>query len=87
MRNKHSGFIEYLEKAEEAISGDFEIPPHLIDLLHPRNKDVDIDVSTETLEQRLAAASGEAHEIFMTKTMLLKYKALLELAKLIRLQI
>lgn len=67
LRNKHSGFIEYLEKAEEAISGDFEIPSHLIDLLHPRNKDVDIDISTETLEQRLAAASGEAHEIFMTK--------------------
>ncbi|EPP14402.1 hypothetical protein [Megasphaera sp. NM10] len=39
----------------------------MVDLLHPKNKVSDIHEKVETLEKRLAAASGEAPEIFMTK--------------------
>lgn len=67
LRNKNSGIIEYLDKSMDAIQNGLEIPPHLVDLLHPKNKVSDIHEKVETLEKRLAAASGEAPEIFMTK--------------------
>lgn len=67
LRNKNSGIIEYLDKSMDAIQNGLEIPPHLIDLLHPKNKVSGIHEKVETLEKRLAAASGEAPEIFMTK--------------------
>lgn len=67
LRNKNSGIIEYLDKSMDAIQNGLEIPPHLIDLLHPKNKISEIHEEVETLEKRLAAASGEAPEIFMTK--------------------
>lgn len=67
LRNKNSGIIEDLDKSMDAIQNGLEIPPHLIDLLHPKNKVSGIHEKVETLEKRLAAASGEAPEIFMTK--------------------
>ncbi len=69
MRKRTSGLRDFLEKAQKALREGMTIPPHLLGLLRPKDREkvVNPAISTNDITTRLAAVSGEDMAIYMTK--------------------
>lgn len=67
MREPKSGLVDFMDKIQIAIDEGAKIPPHLIDILHPTDKPISISGKEHSVEDELAAISGEDENIYMTK--------------------
>ena len=67
LRKKLDGSVKAIESIIENINTTKYVPRHILDIISGSKLDIQEDVETESIEQKLAAAGGEDINIFLSK--------------------